>query len=205
MDGWSSSCIDNDVGDGSWTVTGCTFFFNRVVNVVLVSFCVRWPSSEVNVWILSVASGPSLSSRWPGSPGFRTTFTAPSRSTVLGIVVKEVRTTLLTRWPFSSVYSSMSSPGSEGTSTSIFWTGKRRSDLVIVLVVVTLEILFTCRPSSSTYSSITSSGFTIFFTERCKGILTSLGSFSKKTGAADSNMRRCLPLSSTVLSWPSSP
>ena len=142
-------------------------------------------------------------------PGERTNFTAPSLTTVFVLSETVDLTTLFTRRPCSSMYSSVFSLTSPGTFMARIHEGACLSTLVIVFVAVTFEILFTRRPASSVYSSINSwSGFTILLSEPCKVILTLLKllpSSSLKSSSSEDPPSSGLPHSNSLSSFPLSP
>lgn len=177
MGGWLFLCIGNDVGDGNWIVIGCIVFFNWVVNVVLVSFCVWWLLFEVNVWIFLIFLGFFLSLCWLWLFGFRIIFIVLFCNIVLGVVVIDVCIIFFICWLFLFMYFFMFFFGFEGILIFIFWVSKWCFDLVIVLVVVILEIFFIWWFFLLRYFLIIFLGFIIFFIECCKGIFILFGFF----------------------------
>ena len=128
----------------------CLLPSNWVLNAVFLSFCVRCPLSDVKVSIRSWSSSLSDWTFWSWLLCWSTTFTGPSLTKALVLLLlTEDRKTLLTLRPYSSEYSTSSSEVSVGTSTANSNEGSRRSSLATLLVVVIFEIIVTRRPCSS--------------------------------------------------------
>ena len=185
----------------------CLLPFNWVLNAVFLSFCVRCPLSDVKVSIRSWSSSLSDWTFWSWLLCWSTTFTGPSLTKALVLLLlTEDRKTLLTLRPYSSEYSTSSSEVSVGTSTANSNEGSRRSSLATLLVVVIFEIIVTRRPCSSMSSWTTSSSGFSSLTGGWNGMLTILNITSFLTPlsspASDEPPRSGFPHSNWLSSLP---